>query len=234
MPLAVAGMIQRYRSDYPIMAYMVMTFFLYVIWPPKQGLRFLFPLLPFYLSFAISGLETFQGGKTALEKGLRKLVCYVPAVVVVLCFGFHAVIGAYENIRRDRVPTSPGPFMATSERLFSFISEQTEADSTVIFFKPRVMSLMTNHKSIMIKRVEELPRGDYLCMYMRPDAYHQVPDTAVDDLVKEGVANLVYENRDFRLYRLSEIWKMARGHDGPISKPNDLNMVVDGPSAFNH
>jgi hypothetical protein len=185
------------------MIYAALTLFLYIIWPSQQGLRFLFPILPFYVSFMLSGLEAFQGGRTAMEKRLRNLLCYVPVIFIVFSFGLQSAGSAYENISRDRERSS-GPFTATSKSLFTFISEHTEEESTIIFFKPRAMRLMTNRKSIMINKVEELSRGNYLCLYLRSDAYNQVSATIVEELLGEGTARLVYENRDFRVYQLRE------------------------------
>jgi len=223
LPLAVAGVIRRYRLDYHAIAYVALTPFLYIIWPYIQGLRFLFPILPFYVSFVLSGLEAFQGGTTGVEKRLRKLVCYVPVVLIILCFALHSARGVYANISRDR-ETALGPFTATSESMFSFVAEHTEEGSTVIFFKPRVLKLMTNRKSIMINKVEQLSRGDYLCLYLGSDSYDQVSVAAVEELRREGAARLVYENSDFRVYRLRNVRK----------EPHNNALHTDGDSAALH
>ena len=201
IPFVVAGMIRRRRSDYHMMVYMVLTLLLYVIYPATQGLRYLYPVLPFYVSFVLSGLEALQGSRIVVEKRFRKLLCYVPVVLVIFYFGLQSVHNVYENISQDR-ETSYGPFAETSKSMFSFIAEHTEEESTVIFFKPRVMRLMTNHKAIMINKAEELSRGDYLCMYLRSGAYDQVSAPVVEELLGEGTAQLVYENSDFKVYRL--------------------------------
>jgi hypothetical protein len=204
VPLAVVGMIRRRRSDYHVIAYAAATFFFYAIWPSREGLRFLFPVLPFYISFVLSGLESFQGGKTATEKRLRSLLCHLPVVLIIFSFGLQSAYSVYDNISRNR--ESSDSFTATSGSLFSFISEHTEKASTIIFFKPRLMRMMTNRKAVMINRVEDLSRGDYLCLYMRHGRIDQVSATAIQELLRKGAARLVYKNSDFRAYRLGKMY----------------------------
>ena len=60
LPLAVAGVIARYKSDHHVIAYVALTLLLYLLWPTPAGLRYLFPVLPFYVSFVLSTMEQVQ------------------------------------------------------------------------------------------------------------------------------------------------------------------------------
>lgn len=203
IPLAIAGAIRRIRTDYHAIAYVAMTFVLYAIWPFTQGLRYLFPVLPFYVSFVLSGLEAFQGSSATVVGRVRALACYGPVVVVLFCFGLQSTRRMHENIARDReVPD--GPFATGSRDLFSYVSEHTGKGSTIIFFKPRAMRLMTDRKSIMINKADELARGDYLCLYKGGTAYNQVSVEIVEALMLSGSARLIYDNGDFKLYSLGD------------------------------
>ena len=200
VPLAIAGAARRYRSDYPAMIYIGLTLLLYVFWPYEQGIRFLFPILPFYLSFAVSELETLHARVTAVKGGLWKALCFLPAFLVILFFGFHAVNAAYRNINDDTI--AHGPFAPTSEEMFLFIARHTDTDSTIIFFRPRFMRLMTGRQSVMVDRVEQISRGDYLCLYLGSDASNQLSHSEVEHLLAQGIAKMVYANRDFKVYHL--------------------------------
>ena len=200
VPLAVIGVIRRCHSDYHIIGYAVVTLLFYVIWPSRQGLRFMFPVLPFYISFLLSGLEAVRGGGSVINRRLLSTLCALPVVLIIFCFGFQSALSVYDNLSLDR--ENSDSFTVTSRSLFSFIVEHTEQTSTVIFFKPRLMRLMTDRKSIMINRVEELSRGDYLCLYLRQGRFDQIPDVVIEELLQKGTARLVYENSDFRAYRL--------------------------------
>lgn len=211
VPLAIAGAVRRYRSDYPAMIYIGLTLLLYAFWPYEQGIRFLFPILPFYLSFAVSGLEGLCDRVTAVAGRLWKTLCYVPVFLVILFFGLYHVNAARHNINDDTI--AHGPFAPASEEMFSFIAEHTEIDSTIVFFRPRVMRLMTGRKSILVDRVEHISRGDYLCLYLRPDANFQLSDSEIEGLIAQGVMQMIYANRDFEVYRLNK----DPGHIPPIA-----------------
>ena len=204
IPIAITGIIRRYRSDYHIVVYIILTFALYTLWqwwPSFPGLRYLFPILPFYCSFVITGLEIFQGGKTNIEQKLRKWVCLIPILIVFTYFVTSSVGNAYVNMIHHR-ETIFGPYTAPSQDMFSFIRSNTEKESTIVFFKPRLMRMMTDRKSLMLRNNEELSRGDYLCVYLAQVRDQVSPDT-MRDLLKQKTASLIYENSEFQVYKLT-------------------------------
>ncbi len=211
IPLAVTGAISRYRSDYHIIIFIVLTFLLYIPWSQQftinisQSLRFLFPILPFYISFVLSSLERYTVGVVEPEPLLRKLICIVPTVLILLYFGRQSASHAFANLMRNRESVS-GPFVETSLSMFSYIKDNTPSESTVVFFKPRAMRMMTGRRSLMINKVGELSPGDYLSLYQR-DAEsrdQQVSADSVRCLTEKGTIQRVYKNRDFVVYRLTE------------------------------
>ena len=205
IPIAIAGIIRRYRSDYHIVVYIILTFVLYTLWqwwPSFPGLRYLFPILPFYCSFVITGLEIFQGGKTNIEQKLRKWVCLIPILIVFTYFVTSSVGNAYVNMIHHR-ETIFGPYTVPSQDMFSFIRSNTEKESTIVFFKPRLMRMMTDRKSLMLRNKEELSRGDYLCLYLPVQARDQVSPDTMRDLLKQKAASLIYENSEFQVYKLT-------------------------------
>jgi hypothetical protein len=204
IPIAFAGIIRRYRSDYHIVVYIVLTFVLYILWSSSQsiqGLRYLFPILPFYFSFVITGLEIFQGGKTNVEQKLRKWVCLIPIFIVLTYFVISSVGNAYSNMIHHR-ETISGPYTAPAQGMFSFIRSNTEKESTIVFFKPRLMRMMTDRKSLMLRKQDELSRGDYLCVYLAQVRDQVSPDT-MRDLLKQEAAFLIYQNSEFLVYKLT-------------------------------
>jgi hypothetical protein len=170
IPLAIAGAISRYRSDHHAIIYVILTFLLYILWPPVQGLRFLFPILPFYMSFVLSCLGKYKGGIVGPERILRKVTCILPVLLVLLYFGKHSVSHAIDNLVRNRTSFS-GPFVETSRIMFSYIEKNIETKSTVVFFKPRAMRMMTGRRSLMINKVGGLSDGDYLSFYQSDKVY---------------------------------------------------------------
>ena len=64
------------------------------------------------------------------------------------------------------------------------------------------MRLYTNRQSIIIDQVDKLMQANYVCLYLHNDAYHQIRKEDVVSLLEDDKICLVYQNMDFRLYRI--------------------------------
>jgi hypothetical protein len=201
--LAIAGIRKRYRSDFHMLAYMAFTLLLCILWPFVQGIRFLIPLLPFYVSFVLTGLEELLSFVFGPGKKLWKTISVSPVIVILLGWTILSAKHAFDNFNRNR-EGHYGPYIPTSRDLFSFVAKNTDPTSTIVFFKPRAMKLMTGRRSLMIDRVSELSRGDYVCVYLPGNGYDQVPLGEIERLAAQGGIEPVYENKDFALYRLTK------------------------------
>ena len=203
IPLAIGGVLRRYQSDYHVLVYVALTFLLYILWPRTDGFRFILPVIPFFCSFVLTGLAGVQGGTTTAERTIRRFACLLPVLFVLGCFGTHSLRNVRDNLAHGRESTE-GPFTADAGNMFRFIEQNTKPGSTVVFFNPRVMTMMSGRRSLMINSEEELVRGDYLCLYLKEGSSYQVDLDAVGRLSERGAAKLIYENSDFRVYRL--VW----------------------------
>ncbi|MGD0059693.1 MAG: hypothetical protein ABSD58_09780 [Verrucomicrobiia bacterium] len=201
--LAVAGIRKRYRSDFYMLVYMALTLLLYILWPFEQGIRFLFPVLPFYVSFVLTGLAELLTSVFGPEKTLWKTISVSPVVVILLGCAVLAAKRAFDNLKRNREDRN-GPYVQTSRAMFSFVAENTEPTSTIVFFKPRAMKLITGRRSLTMGRVSELSHGDYVCVYLPGKDSGQVAPGDIERFAAEGGIEPVYENRDFALYRLAK------------------------------
>jgi hypothetical protein len=81
------------------------------------------------------------------------------------------------------------------------------------------MRLMTGRQSIIVNSLEEIFRGDYLCIYLRVDGRSQLLESQVKSLLAQGVTRLIYANHDFELYRL-------------IRRPGELSPVPSSLGTF--
>ena len=54
LPIFIIGMFKRRNLDYHIIAYVALYILQLIVWPGIQGLRYLFPILPFYVSFVLT------------------------------------------------------------------------------------------------------------------------------------------------------------------------------------
>ena len=202
IPVALFGVIQRRHSYYHMIIYVFLTVLLYIHWPGTEGLRFIFPVIPFYGLFVLAGVTAFQAGTTDRERLFRKTVGLLPFILVLFCFALNSVKLARKNLAHHRELAS-GPFTAASMNMFKFIEQNTERNSIVIFFKPRVMRMLTGRQSLMICKPEQITRGNYFVLYLKERVKDQVSPESVINLTKQGYALLVYENSEFRVYYLT-------------------------------
>ena len=201
LPMFIVGAFKRRHSDYHIITYGALIFLLFIVWPAEQGLRYLFPVLPFYVSFVLTGLKTFHDSSDEILGVFWRVISVCSVVVVIIFFLRVSINDASKNITQQRM-RKPGPFLSTSKTLFSYISKNTEKDSIIIFFKPRIMRLLANRQAILVDQVDKLALGDYLCLYLHKNDYHQIEKKEVASLLEEDKIRLLYENTDFRLYRI--------------------------------
>ena len=130
-----------------------------------------------------------------------RVVSVCSVVVIIVFFLRISIKDVSKNLVQRRMEKA-GPYVPTSKDLFSFILNNTEKDSIIVFFKPRVMRLYTNRQSILTDEVDKVTRGDYLCLYLRDNAYHQIRKDDVVSLFENDKIRLLYQNTDFQLYRI--------------------------------
>lgn len=200
IPFCFIGLLKRYRRDYHIIVYILLTLLIYILWPAWQGLRFLFPVLPFYFSFMLTGVNSFQESMDE-RRSILKIFCVIPIYVIILLFGIRSMSSAYDNVINNR-EISTGPFSETSDSMFEFIKHNTEADSVVIFFEARTMRMMTGRNSILINRLSDLSRGDYLCLHLQMGEYGQISPNVI---MKIKNVKPIYKNSDFIVYRVKDV-----------------------------
>ena len=205
-PFLLAGMVKSAYRDYHILLYAFFTVLLYLFYPFTGGLRLFFPLLPFYIHFVFLGInwycKAFEGVWTRIVQGL--VVCLL--AVVALYFLRFSTQNAFANILVHR-NVSSGPFAETSHDMFSFIRENTPEDSVVVFFKPRAMRMLTNRRSVQVDNPHNLTLGSHLCIELGNDAGNlQLSDGTVQQLLEDQKLHLIYQNSDFRLYRILNLY----------------------------
>jgi hypothetical protein len=201
VPLAVIGMVKRSSLDAHLLVYCGLTFGLYLVWPALQGLRFLFPVLPFYLSFVISGLESMAALQLKIRFQVHRLFIGTLCLALVSAF-FITTVQA--GVRLQRMPREvilrDTPYSQASQDVFSLIQKTTAPDEVIVFFRPRVMRLLTSRPSLYIDQKRFLHRGDYLCVNV--NRYTLFSQDRLNDFLGQGLIKLVYENAAFKLFQI--------------------------------
>jgi hypothetical protein len=134
--------------------------------------------LPIFLYFI------FQGMKFLLEKipDNHRLpgekVFYGFWILIAALLFVNSITNASVNLQKDRAIN--GPFDPYSREVYSYIKEKTSPGSVVIFFKPRVMVMMTGHPTIMSTECGRMWKGDYLVLSRKVGENQQIPPEEID------------------------------------------------------
>ena len=168
-PLLALGIRRYWRENQLYLISCCLTLLLLLFFPGRQGIRFVFFILPFYAFFIIKGygeldnIQRLSPKHQALSKRFYQLL-----------FAFILLIFAANMIHPYAVPAKrseviDGPYTATSMEFIEFVRYSTPPDATFAFFKPRILNYLTNRRAVALRRVEDL-RGidvDYLILHKK-------------------------------------------------------------------
>jgi len=194
------GAIVEWKSRLIFILYFVFWMIAHIAYPYWQGVRYIFPLLPIFIYF------TFAGMKFALAK----LPVQYSSAGQWAFYGFWSLLTvyllvtstyiAYSNLQNNR--DINGPFDSYSKEVYGYIRKETPAESIVVFFKPRVMRLMTDRASIMSMECDRILKGDYLVLSRKVGNNQQIPPEEI------GACNLpldqVLKNSRFIVYQIQK------------------------------
>jgi hypothetical protein len=121
-------------------------------------------------------------------------------VLIVGALLVKSITSAYVNLQNDRAIN--GPFDPFSVEVYHYIQEKTPPDSVVVFFKPRVMVMMTDHPTIMSTECDRILKGDYLVLSRKVGENQQITPEAI------GACHLpldeVLKNNRFIVYQIQK------------------------------
>lgn len=193
VPFVLIGIKHRYKHDYHILLYMALILLLHIIWPGRQGLRYIFPLLPFYVSFLVTGIEVSYKSSTILGKRINPR--YLLAAAVITLSLFAATTG--QRILENHPASPPNPSVSEAREMFRFIKHHTATQDIIIFPEPRAIRLMTGRMAITCRMGEDISAGDYLVIHKA--RYEEICDDASNNL-SHGKA--VFENTRFMVIKI--------------------------------
>lgn len=188
------------KRDLPLYAYSLATIALYTLWPERQGLRFIYPILPLMLIFAFDGMKLAAAQLAARWQSVAGWAVRGLWLLVILASLGISAGAAAANLAAERATN--GPFDPVSGEMFEFLREKTPPDSVVIFFRPRALHLLTDHDSFMTERCADLPKGDYLVLSEKVGDNGQIPP---EEIGKCSVKlEKVFNNKRFTAYKIEK------------------------------
>lgn len=189
------------RSHEPVfIAFLVLWLIVHITYPYWQGPRYIFPLLPIFVYFTFHGMKAALAGIPDQYQQSGQVIFFSFWVLVAGSFLYTSGTNAVANLQSGRQIN--GPFDPFSREVYQFIQEETPTDSVLVFFKPRVMILITGHKTIMSTECERILLGDYLVLSTKVGENQQIPPEEI------GACNLPLikrlENNRFVVYEIQK------------------------------
>lgn len=196
IPLVLVGLYTRRKKDVLIVIYLIMHLTLLIIWPHHEP-RYIYMLIPFYFYFLYVGLLSL---KMKIKFKDFKISF---AVVSLIILSSLLSIDYYKNIisKSWKSKIIEGPETKHATDMFSFINANTSMNDVIVFFKPRVMSLYTGRKSLIVhnevSKIKE--KGNYVVIHKGMGDNLQL-STLINS--HPDWLNMKYENNQFLVYKV--------------------------------
>jgi hypothetical protein len=226
------GILQKARAELPALAFSLLTLGIFITWPERQGLRFIYPILPFYLIFAAHGLNDLisrlrpqkteyrpsttppgAGGSThlcrrhwrrqggILDTGHWTLPTGLFGVLAIVSLVVSFQSAGWRLFERQEIN---GPFDPVSAEMFAYIRENTATDSTLVFFKPRLMKLMTERYAILLEDCARIAEADYVVIHEKQERNGQIHPDEIKTCNPSVGLQVVFKNQRFTIYLVNK------------------------------
>ncbi len=195
----ILGVRQTITRDYHFLLYIVFTMTLYSLWG-GWDIRYLFPILPFYSYFLYKGLLSVRLGSSRFRKNFGYWLAYCSYGFILTFFLIFSSTYAYANIYHEK--KLAGSFEPVSIEMYRLIKKYTTPDDVIIFFKPRVLRMLTDRKALLISEPASLHKGDYLVLHKSFADYDQVDPAKPESYRNNIYESPMYENAKFIIYKI--------------------------------
>jgi hypothetical protein len=202
LPFFFGGIVLNFKRDFHLIAYLVLSYALFIVWPDQQGIRFLFPLLPLLIYFAYRGMEATSFALTERHPRLGQWLTRAFWLFIAASFAWTSLGLARDNLAQGRGPYG-NVFDPLSIEMFDFVKSDTPADSIIAFYKPRALRLFTDRDSLLVDKCEALPMADYIVLRKSRGDVDQVSPDKVESCNTSVLVEQVFENKKFAVYQVS-------------------------------
>ena len=192
------GAWERRKQEPLFLLFFVLWLLVHITYPYWQGPRYIFPLLPIFIYFTFEGMKAALSRLPAQYQQMGRRGLYGFWGVLAALFLLTSVTNASANLQNNRQIN--GPFDPYSTEVYNYIKEKTPADSVVVFFKPRVMVMMTGHPTIMSTECDRMIKGDYLVLSRKVGENQQIIPEKIDECNLS--LNQVLKNSRFVVYEI--------------------------------
>jgi hypothetical protein len=196
----LVGAWNRWRQEPIFILFFGLWIMVHITYPYWQGPRYVFPLLPIFIYFIFQGMKFLIARLPEKYHPAGQAAVYGFWMLIAGIFLVQSSLTAYANLQNNRAIN--GPFDPYSMEVYTYIKEKTPPGSVVIFFKPRVMVMMTEHPTIMSTECDRMLKGDYLVLSRKVGENQQITPEEID------ACNLpldqVLKNNRFVVYQIQK------------------------------
>lgn len=209
VPLLVIGLIKKYSDEIFVTIFTAGFLCLHLISNFHQGLRYMFPILPFIIMFSFYGFENLQDMLNMLKdkyysiikKGYVVFACFL--CLIFLNTSFSQGLNNMLNHRE----WNHGAFSTSANEVYSYIIENTKEDDKILFVKIRALFLATFRSSHPLDNgdgdvgwrlnEDKISRNDYILF---SKDYPNAMDGYETEIGKRFIS--VFKNDEFELYKI--------------------------------
>jgi len=209
--LAVFGYVESLRRRITVCeAFAAFYVAVILLWPSYQGERYLYPVIPLYVCYALRGLaHPWFAGRARLRRGV------VAALVLAIGLTYAARLATW-----PRGPLQEGVAKPQSQQLFEYLRNTTGPGDVIVFIKPRALALFTGRRASVYHLAEDdRTLWDYfrkigatrLVVVENDTAMANVADPAMLAFLRgfvernRGPLRREWANSDFTIYRLPKV-----------------------------
>lgn len=206
VPLVLVGIIRSFRKELLSVIFFFGTLMMLCVIVYRQGIRYLFPILPMLVLFFAVGVQSFftAAGVSFQKPELAKKVLRTGAALLCVTFAIGAGYNAVTNMQNGR-EFDLYSYSEDAKDIYRYIRNETDPNSTIVFVKPPVIKLNTERSAIN-SIPAEISNNTYLLITSEGPREHQMTDAEeygsirAIELATGDTLQLVYENPRFDLY----------------------------------
>jgi hypothetical protein len=179
IPPVFAGILMNWRRDLIYLIFISGILGIYALWPEREGVRFIFPIIPFYFYFLLKGLLNIH---KILPKWHLNLVPFLLMFMILIQGIFYSYRDFFQGNSADILAPE-------SIETFEYIKTNTTRDDLFIYWYPRTLRLMTDRNAFSTKDINRMldSTADYLVTFR-------------EDPIDHPQLNLLFKNMDYKIY----------------------------------
>ncbi len=198
----VLGLINELFKKIAFMEIFVIVYLFAICFFPNstQGIRYLFPLLPFIMYFVVKGLKTINLNLKINQKIITICLAFI-------CISYYKT--GITNIIKDQSSILQGPQETEAIEAFNYIKNNTKPTDTIVFIKPRALALYTERYSFTNNRMQDSLSLNKKFNELKPKLFlitsdNYMENTTLNNFINSHSKDLIskFKNSKFELFQL--------------------------------